>query len=130
MDRIQAAVIAFHFVIILLALAMVAQHAYLASHGCVVGGHRAAFSARTEILSRIEAECRRDTHGTGFSPAILAFREILSAVGLAGVLNHHQVVLFGDGQNASMSAICPYRCTGTTAATRSPVLRSTSLPEA
>ena len=71
-------------------LTPVAQHTELLGERVVVRGHRAALTARTEVLARVEAEAGERTEAA--DPASL----VLGAVRLRGVLDHHQTVALGD----------------------------------
>src|SRR5580700_3687341 len=88
---VEAAVVALDVVVILFRLAMLAQHAHLASHFFVIRGRGAAFSTGAKILTGIEAERADMPHGTCFSPAILFLGEIFRAMGLAGIFNHDEL---------------------------------------
>src|SRR6202035_5534804 len=87
---VQSAVVAFNVVVILLGLAMVAQHADFLCEAGIVGGHRASFAAGPQVLSRIEAEGCRAAHRSGLHPAILLARKIFGSVSLAGVLDYEE----------------------------------------
>src|SRR5207245_11272333 len=100
LNGIQSAVIPLQFVIILLRLAMIAQHSDSFRDCFVVGGHCARFSARPEILSWVKAEGSRSAHGTSFSPPVLFSGKILRAVSLASVFDDDQAVLLCELENA------------------------------
>src|ERR1019366_2906839 len=69
LDRVQPPVVAFHFVVVLARLAVVAQHADVPGQLGVVGGHGSGLAACAEVLAGVEAECAGAAHGTGFTPA-------------------------------------------------------------
>src|SRR5262250_1469928 len=56
LNGIQASIVAFEVVIILLCLAMVAQHAAVRRNRSVVGCDRAPFAASSQVFARIKAE--------------------------------------------------------------------------
>src|SRR6266478_1512397 len=80
LDRIQSTVVTFDIVVILLGLAVVAYHLHAFCHRFVIGGDGPGFSARAQILPRIEAKSCRFAHGTSTPPGILFFGEVLGAV--------------------------------------------------
>ena len=87
----------------------------------VIGGEEAAFAA-AQVLEVVQAEGADVAERAG----LLAL--VLGAVGLAGVLDHVQVVLPGDRQDRSRSAGRPWMCTGMIALVRS-VMAASSLPD-
>src|SRR5579862_305175 len=99
LDRIETAVIALDVVIILLRLAVIANHLHPLGHFFIVGDCGARFSARSKILARVETERRRSAHGAGLFPGAFLARKILCAMRLAGIFDHHQAVLFGQSEN-------------------------------
>src|SRR6266481_4581559 len=77
---VQATIIPFDVVVILLRLTVIANHFHASCHGFIVRGYRTRFTASTQILSRIEAERRRFAHGTYALPGILLSREVFRAM--------------------------------------------------
>ena len=65
----------------------------------IVRGDCSCFAAGSQILAGIEAECRGSAHRSGLHPAVVLSREILGAVGLAGIFDHDQTVALGQFQN-------------------------------
>ena len=59
LDRMQTAVVTLEVVVVLLRLAMLAQHLDRLRRLVVARRHGAAFAARTEVFARIETERRR-----------------------------------------------------------------------
>src|SRR5271165_7691485 len=88
LQGIKATVVALNIVIILLGLAMIADHAHLAGDFFVIGGGCSGFAASPEILARVEAESTDLPDGAGFAPAIFFLREIFRAVSLAGIFHN------------------------------------------
>ena len=78
----------------------------------VAGQHGPAF-AGGQILGHLEAEA------AGRAPRSDAAAPPLGQMGLAGVLDHRQVVFLGHGENAVMSDALPPMWTGMMAAVRS-----------
>ena len=95
LNRIQAPVVAFHVVVVLGGLAMVAQHLHGLGDGGIVGRGRARFPAGSQILSGIKTECGGAPHRARLHPAIALAGEIFRAVPLAGVFDHHQAIAIG-----------------------------------
>src|SRR6267142_3789787 len=98
LQGIEAAVVAFNLVVILLGLAVIANNAHGLSHGLVVSCYGASFSAGPKILSRIEAESSCVPHTSGLFPSILRLGEVLSPMRLASILNNNEVVLAGESK--------------------------------
>ena len=99
LDGVQTAVIAFHFVMVFLALAVIAQHADMSGDVFGVRDHGAGFPAGAQVFSRIEAECRGNAHGAGFFPAVQFLGKVFRAMGLAGVFDDVQPILGGNLQD-------------------------------
>ena len=99
LNRIQPAVVAFHVVIVLRGLAVVAQHLHGLRDGGIVRGGRARFAAGSQVFPRIKAEGRGSSHRSRLHPAVVLSRKIFGAVRLAGVLNHDQTVALRQFQN-------------------------------
>ena len=99
LHRVQPAVVTFHVVVVLLRLAVLANHFDLRRDCSVIGRHRAAFAERAEVLARIKAERGGMTHGAGLHPAVQLAGEVLRTVRLAGIFNHLQPVLAGQPQD-------------------------------
>src|SRR5258706_9582289 len=76
--------------VIFLGLAMISQYFGLLRDLFVVGCNGAAFTASAQVFARVKAECGRASHRSGLTPAILFFREIFSAVRLAGVFDNDE----------------------------------------
>src|SRR5258708_999078 len=99
LNSIQATVVPLQVVIILLRLAVVAQHPDTSRDFFIVSGHRAGFSACTQVFSWIETESSGAPHRTSLSPPLLFARKILCAVSLTSVFDHKQVVSFREFQD-------------------------------
>ena len=82
-----------HDVVILLLLAVVSQRLQSPGHGFIASDDDAAITISPEVLGRIEGEGRRMAQRADPSSPVL------SAVGLAGILNHPETVPSGDFQN-------------------------------
>src|SRR5712692_5278768 len=93
---VQAPVVALHVVVVLLCLSMIANHANLLCQFLVVSRDNSRFAARAQILSGIEAKGSRLADRTNLLPTLVTFGEILSAVGLAGILDDDQAVAIGN----------------------------------
>src|ERR1700733_16137448 len=93
LEGVQSAVVPLDIVIVLLGLAMVAQHADLFRQAGIVGGDRACFAASPQILSRVEAERCRLAHRTSLHPSIVLARKILGAMRLASIFKDCQMIL-------------------------------------
>ncbi len=52
LDRVQSSVVAFHVVVILLCLAVIAQHLDFVGNASIIRSHCTCFAARSQILSR------------------------------------------------------------------------------
>src|SRR5260370_26318581 len=96
LKRVQSPVVAFHVVVVLFRLSMITNHADLLRQFLVVGRDNSRLAACSQILSRIEAERGRLADRTSLLPTLVTFGKILSAVGLAGILDYDQVVTIGD----------------------------------
>src|SRR5581483_3457612 len=81
LDRVEPRRIADHVVVVLQPLSMLAQRANLLRKSLVVGNEGAGIAERAEVLSRIEAECRRNTNLAG------AHAVPICAMGLARILD-------------------------------------------
>src|SRR5208337_2286098 len=88
LDRIEPSVVSFDIVVILLSLAVVADHAALAGNFFIVGGYGAGLAASTQVFARIEAESARGPDRSGLFPAFCAFGVIFGPMRLAGVFDH------------------------------------------
>src|SRR5271165_1034906 len=99
LNRIQPAVVAFYVVVVLLRLTMVADDPDLGGDGHVIGRDCSGLAAGAEVLPWVEAEPCGAAHRTGLAPTILLPREVFGAVGLAGVFNDDQAILFGQFEN-------------------------------
>ena len=95
LDRIQPSVVALNVVIVLLRLAVVAEHANFLRQLRVVSCYGSGFAASTQVLAGIKAEGSSFAHGSRFLPTLFFSREILGSVGLAGIFYHHQIAGFG-----------------------------------
>src|SRR6516165_1422715 len=71
---------------------MITKHPNLVCDVLIVGGDGTAFTTRTQILARVEAEGRRMTDTSGLEPLVCGPREIFCSVGLAGVFDYRQLV--------------------------------------
>src|SRR6266567_1040389 len=78
---------------------MIADHLYLLRQARIVRSDCARLPTGPQILPGIKAECRRPAHRAGLHPAIALAGKIFSAVGLASVFNHDEIVLLRDFQN-------------------------------
>src|SRR5436305_2674124 len=78
---------------------MIADHLYLLRQARIVRSDCARLPTGPQILAWIKAECRRPAHRAGLHPAIALTGKIFSAVGLAGVFNHDEIVLLRNLQN-------------------------------
>src|ERR1035438_2842609 len=99
LDCIQPSIVAFHVVVILLCLTMIAQHPDSACQRAVVRSYCSAFATRSEILPWIKAECRSAAHRPWLHPAVLFLWKVFGAVRLARILNHNQAVMASQPQN-------------------------------
>ena len=99
LDRIQPAVIPFDFVVIFLCLAVVSQHPNPFGQYPIVRRNRSSLPASTQVFSRIEAERSRPAHGACSNPTILPRGKVFSAVSLASVFDHKQVVSIRELQD-------------------------------
>src|SRR5688572_15742603 len=68
LNGIQASVVSFHLVDILPALPMIAKHAHLLGEQLIVRRNSTRFATRAEVLSRIKAKSRRQSHGSRPAP--------------------------------------------------------------
>src|SRR5260370_19519680 len=82
-------------VVVLFSLSMIAQHPRFLCEHFIVSRDRSRLATRPEVFAGIETECGNSPHRPSYSPAIFLFREILRAVGLAGVFNDDQLVMLG-----------------------------------
>src|SRR5215510_1521139 len=87
----------------------VAQHSDRPRVVGIIGYDHSAFAIRTEVLSRIEAEAAHVPQAPGPTPFVLG------TVRLTGILDHREAASPAISRMGSMSAGCPYRCTGTIA---------------
>src|SRR5215213_3544771 len=71
MERIEAAVEAAQHMVVLLALAIVAQHPQRFSYLLIAGDNHPTIAGRAEVLARIKAERRRVAQRTD-TPALIA----------------------------------------------------------
>src|SRR4051812_34562684 len=92
LNGVQAAVVAFHLVVVLLRLAVITEHSNFTGDGLVIRGHSARFATGAKIFPWIKTKGCSLAHRTSFTPPPLSPRIVLSAVSLAGVLDHHYVV--------------------------------------
>src|SRR6266849_4367623 len=92
---VEAPVVALHVVVVLFCLPMIANHANLIRQFLVIGRDYSCLAARAQILSWIEAKGGRLADRTSLLPTLVTFGKILGAVGLAGILDYHQVVTIG-----------------------------------
>src|ERR1700721_3971281 len=99
LDRVQPPVITFNLVEILGRLAVITQDFDLVRNTRIISSYCPSFATRSEVFSGVEAECSRTAHRAGFHPAILLPGEILCAVCLTCILNHHETVLFGKAHD-------------------------------
>ena len=122
LDRVQPPVVAFHVVIVLLRLPVIAQHLDLVGNTGIIRGHCPGFATCSEIFSGIEAERGRPAHGPGLHPAIQLRRKIFCAMRLASILNHSKTIL---GRPAPGSHPCrPFGRRGGPAPPRLPAVHS------
>src|SRR5713226_4081109 len=98
LQGIEAAVVAFDLVIILLGLAVIAKNAHGLSHGLVVSGYGTSFSARAKILSGIKAERGSVAHTSRFFPCVCRLGEVLSAVRLASIFDNNEFVFASESK--------------------------------
>src|SRR5713101_2576605 len=91
LNGVQAPVIAFDIVIVLLRLAVIADHANLGSERFVIGRDCSRFSASAKVLARIKTECRGAADRASGQPAILFAGEVLRSVGLTGIFDHDEI---------------------------------------
>src|SRR6516164_3258512 len=70
LNGIQSTVVTFEIVVILLRLAVIADHLHAQSHGFIVCGNGSGLTASPEILSWVEAESSSLSDGACFSPSI------------------------------------------------------------
>ena len=94
----------------------------------VIGSDCSRFAARSEVLAGIEAERCRPSHRTCGSPAIQLSGKILGAMGLACVLNHDQVVLFGELENRIHVGDLAVEMNGNDGRHRPPAAKTDQLP--
>ncbi len=73
LDGIEPAIIALHVVIILLRLAVITNHLHALGHRLVISCDGSAFTASTEILSGVKAECSSFADGSCLFPGIGLF---------------------------------------------------------
>src|SRR5579864_2891454 len=99
LNRVETSVVSFHVVIILLGLAVVAQHPDLARKLLVVRGDGSGFSTRPQILSWIKAERRRLAHRPGLFPTAVFLRVVFRPMRLACVLNDDEIKVPGKLQD-------------------------------
>src|SRR5207245_7369006 len=99
LDCIQPPVIAFDVVVVLHCLSMIADHLYLLRQARIVRSDCARLPTGPQILAWVKAECRRPAHRAGLHPAIALAGKIFSAVGLAGVFDHDEIVLLRNLKN-------------------------------
>src|SRR5437764_13123797 len=92
LNGIQPAVVAFHIVVVLFVLSVIAKHAALARDFLVVGCDRSCFAASTEILAGIKTKSCCPSNRTSLHPAIVALRQVSGTVSLASVFNYNKVV--------------------------------------
>ena len=90
---VEPAVVALHFVHVLHARAVVAQHAEAVGQLRVVGGHGAAVAHGAQVLAGVEAP----GHGVAMRAQALAL--VARAVRLRAILQHLEAMLAGNGQN-------------------------------
>src|ERR1700741_727528 len=70
LDGIESTVVALNIVVILLRLAVIANHLHALSHLFIIGRDGATFAAGTKILSRIKTERSRLADGARFFPSV------------------------------------------------------------
>src|SRR6266478_551963 len=99
LDGIQPPVVTLYFVVVLLELAVISQHAYALGQPLIVSGYGSSLSAGPEILPRIKTERGRMAYRSGFHPAILLPGEVLGSMCLASILDHAEVVFPGQFHN-------------------------------
>src|SRR6266436_3664735 len=99
LESIEAAVITFDLVVILLGLTVVAKYAHGLSHGLVVSGYGTCFSARAKILSRIKAECGCVAHASRFFPRVCGLGKVLSPMRLASILDNDEIIFASESKN-------------------------------
>src|SRR6266852_9532331 len=90
LNGVQSSVIAFHVVVVLLSLAMIANHADPGAKSIVVRRDRPRFAAGTQVLAGIEAESGGPAHRAGDEPAVVFAREVLCAMRLASIFHHNE----------------------------------------
>src|SRR5271167_1898321 len=96
LNRIQPAIVALHVMVILLRLAMVAQHSYSLRQDRIVGRNCASLTASAQIFARIEAEGCCFPHRSSLFPAFVFLRKVLGAMSLAGVFYYDEIVSSGQ----------------------------------
>src|SRR4029453_16495331 len=94
LPRTETAVIAFHLVLVLPALAVIANHADTLRQLFIICCHGSSLSPGPEVLSRGKTESRCLAHRSGSLPCVLTSRKIFAAVGLARIFKNHHVVFF------------------------------------
>jgi hypothetical protein len=99
LQGIQPSVIAFDVVVILLRLAVIAQHLDFLSKIFIVRRNRSGFPACAQVLAGIEAKCRCASDRACFHPAVKLSRKVLGPVCLASIFNHDETVPVGDFLN-------------------------------
>src|SRR6267154_5616687 len=99
LQSIEAAVVAFDLVVILLGLAVIAKNAHGLSHGLVVSGYGTCFSARPKILSRIKAERSCVAHTSRFFPRVCGLGKVLSPMRLASILDNDEIIFASESKN-------------------------------
>src|SRR5437762_2880265 len=99
LNRIKPPIVTFDLVIILFRLAVVTDHLHPSRKAFVIGRNRTALATGTKVFPGIETESGRQAEGPSFFPAAALLREVLSAVGLAGVFDNDQIILLGKTQN-------------------------------
>src|SRR5271157_211141 len=99
LNRIQPAVVALYVVVILLRLAMVAQHPYSLRQVWIVGRDCASLTASTQILAGIKTESRCLPHRSSSFPAFVFLRKVLGAMSLAGIFQYDETPSFSQFSN-------------------------------
>src|SRR5271157_991849 len=120
LNRIQPAVVTLYVVVILLRLAMVAQHPYSLCQVWIVGRDCASLTASTQILAGIETEGRCFPHRPSSFPAFVFSREVLGTMGLAGIFYYDEIPSLGQFKNPIHVGRLPVEVNGRDRRNRSP----------
>src|ERR1039458_2154681 len=99
LDCIETSVVSLDIVVILLGLAMIAQHLSGVGNARIIGGDCPPFATGSQVLPRVKTECSGTAYRTSFEPPTVLSRKVFSAVSLACVFNDDQAILLCQIEN-------------------------------